>query len=76
MTSPNVAPPYPWDYDLNNLESTRPNEDASTQDDFYIFFSIYYYVKINPPLWPQPTPGDHDFNKLELTLPEDASTQI
>ena len=39
-------------------------------------FSIYSYVKLEPPLVALPTPGDHDLNKLESTLSEDAAILI
>lgn len=41
-----------------------------------MIFSIYFYVKIEPPLWPHLNPGEHDLNTSKYTLPEDASTQV
>lgn len=43
---------------------------------FLKIFPINSSIKLDLPLWPQPTPGEHGLNKLESVILEDASTQI
>lgn len=41
-----------------------------------IFFYIYSYVKLDPPIVAHPNPWEFDLNKLESLLPGNASTRI
>lgn len=43
---------------------------------FLKIFPINSSIKLDTPLWPQPTPGEHGLNKLKSAKLEDASTQI
>lgn len=80
-----VAKTYPRRSWFVQTQLTIP-EEAFTQETSFIcrilfleagfFFSIYSYIKIQTPLWPNPISGNYDLNKLEFTLSEDNSTYV
>lgn len=39
-------------------------------------FSVYFYVKIRPPIMAHHIPRDHNLNKIEPKLPVDSFTQV
>lgn len=51
---------------VNHLD---PRVASLLEKDVQRFFSIYFYVKIDPPLWP-------NSNKLKFNLPEDAFSLV
>lgn len=70
--SPLVAPPHPWDHNVNKLKSKLL---LGYRIYWKIFLHIILYKNLTP-IVAHPTHRDHDLNKFEFTLPEDGFIQV